>query len=102
VTPSGFRARGYGLADGSELARAVAAAHREVHGADPAVVASTGTTDARFYVNEGGVPALCYGPRVRGMHGIDEAVELDSIVAGARVLARFMANWLELPNEPPS
>jgi acetylornithine deacetylase len=102
VTPSGFRARGYGLADDSELAQAVAAAHREVHGVDPAAVASTGTTDARFYVNEGGVPALCYGPRVRGMHGIDEAVELDSIVAGARVLARFMANWLELPKEPSS
>jgi acetylornithine deacetylase/succinyl-diaminopimelate desuccinylase-like protein len=31
------------------------------------------------------------------MHGIDEAVELDSIVAGARVLARFMAGWLQSP-----
>jgi acetylornithine deacetylase/succinyl-diaminopimelate desuccinylase-like protein len=31
------------------------------------------------------------------MHGIDEAVELDSIVAGARVLARFMDAWLALP-----
>jgi acetylornithine deacetylase len=40
------------------------------------------------------VPALCYGPRVRNMHGIDEAVELTSIVAGARTLARFMASWL--------
>jgi acetylornithine deacetylase/succinyl-diaminopimelate desuccinylase-like protein len=34
------------------------------------------------------------------MHGIDEAVELDSIVAGARALARFMASWLEQPKEP--
>jgi acetylornithine deacetylase len=102
VTPSGFRAHGYALADDSELGRAVAAAHREVHGADPTVVGSTGTTDARFYLNEGGVPTLCYGPRVRGMHGIDEAVELDSIVAGARVLARFMASWLEQPKEATS
>ena len=100
VTPSGFRARGYALADDSTLVRAVADAHRAVHGADPPVVASNGTTDARFYLNEGGVPALCYGPRVRGMHGIDEAVELDSIVTGARVLARFMASWLEQPKEP--
>src|SRR4051812_36646241 len=38
VTPSGFRAHGYGLADGSELAQAVAAAHREVHDVEPAVV----------------------------------------------------------------
>jgi acetylornithine deacetylase len=48
-------------------------------------------------LNEGGVPAICYGPRVRGMHGIDEAVELASIVDGARALARFMASWLEQP-----
>jgi acetylornithine deacetylase len=97
VTPSGFRARGYSLHADSELADALAAAHRDVHGGDPAVLGSTGTTDARFYLNEGGVPALCYGPRVRGMHGIDEAVELNSIAAGARVLARFMASWLEQP-----
>ena len=97
ITPSGFRARGYALPNDSALARSLAAAHRDVHGADPAVLASDGTTDARFYLNEAGVPALCYGPRVRGMHGVDEAVELDSIVAGARVLARFMASWLEQP-----
>ena len=33
-------------------------------------------------------PALCYGPRVRDIHGVDEAVELASIVAGARTLTR--------------
>jgi acetylornithine deacetylase len=97
VTPSGFRARGYELAEGSALASAVSDAHRKVHGQEPETVATNGTTDARFYLNEGGVPALCYGPRTRGMHGFDEAVELDSIVAGARVLARFMAAWLETP-----
>lgn len=97
VTPTGFRARGYALADDSELAGAVSAAHRDVHGADPAVLRTDGTTDARFYLNEARLPTLCYGPRVRAMHGVDEAVELESIVAGARVLARFMSNWLEQP-----
>jgi acetylornithine deacetylase len=97
VTPSGLRAHGYALDDGSELARMLEAAHDAVHGEVPATVATDGTTDARFYLNEGGVPALCYGPRTRGMHGVDEAVELASIVAGARVLARFMAAWLDLP-----
>src|SRR3954468_7697465 len=97
VVPSGFRARGYDLPEDSELVQAVAAAHRDVHGVEPEVVDTTGTTDARFYLNEGGVPALCYGARTRGMHGIDEGVELESIVSGARVLARFMATWLEQP-----
>jgi acetylornithine deacetylase/succinyl-diaminopimelate desuccinylase-like protein len=33
------------------------------------------------------------------MHGVDEAIELASIVDGARVLARFMAAWLETPKD---
>ena len=49
------------------------------------------TTDARTYLNQAGVPAISYGPRTARMHGIDEAVELASIVAGARTLARFLA-----------
>ena len=48
------------------------------------------TTDARIYLNRFGVPALCYGPRTTHIHGLDEAVELRSIVDGARTLARFL------------
>ena len=51
------------------------------------------TTDARIYLNQFGVPAVAYGPRVRNIHATDEAVELDSIVAGARTLARFLAAY---------
>ena len=58
------------------------------------------TTDARFYLNEVGCPALCYGPTARHIHGIDEAVELASIVAGARTLARFIADWFATPTSP--
>jgi acetylornithine deacetylase len=47
----------------------------------------------RYYLNQFGVPAVAYGPRSRNIHGTDEAVELASIVAGARVLARFMAGF---------
>jgi acetylornithine deacetylase len=95
VRASGFRAEGYALDPESPLVQAVADAHAAAHGGRrPAIVGTNGTTDARFYLNQAGVPALCYGPRVRNMHGIDEAVELASIVAGARTLARFMASWL--------
>ena len=94
VRLSGFRAEPYALAPGSALTRALATAHADVHGAPPALVGTSGTTDARFYLNQAGVPALCYGPRVEGMHGVDERVELASVVAGARTLTRFMAAWL--------
>ncbi len=90
---NGFRAEGYALDAEHELVRELAAAHEDVHGERPAVQAGTATTDARYYVNQCGLPALCYGPRVRNIHGIDEAVELASIVSGARVVARFLARW---------
>ena len=51
------------------------------------------TTDARLYLNDAGVPAVCYGPTGHDIHGIDESVELRSIVDGARTLARFIADW---------
>ncbi|GAB3143001.1 ArgE/DapE family deacylase [Microbispora hainanensis] len=95
VTASGFRAAGYALADGHPLTTAMASAHREVHGADPLRYVMGTTTDARFYVNDFGVPALCYGPQVYDMHGIDESVELSSIADGAKVLARFLHHWFE-------
>jgi acetylornithine deacetylase len=94
VRPSGFRAAAYALADDAEVLAALRAAHAEAHVTVPDVVSTNATTDARFYLNEAGVPALCFGPRTRGMHGVDEAVELASIAAGARTLSRFMAAWL--------
>jgi acetylornithine deacetylase len=90
---NGFRAEGYELAADDPLVLAMAAAHRSAHGETPAVTTTAGTTDARFYRNQLGIPALCYGPRVENMHAADERVELASIVAGARTLARFLHSW---------
>jgi acetylornithine deacetylase/succinyl-diaminopimelate desuccinylase-like protein len=38
-------------------------------------------------------PALAYGPTARNIYAPDEAVELASIVRGARTLARFIASF---------
>ena len=49
------------------------------------------TTDARFYLNQFGIPAdLLRAARRATSTAVDEAVELQSIVAGARTLARFI------------
>jgi acetylornithine deacetylase len=93
VRPAGFRAEGYLIGEDHPLVRALAAAHERVHGAEPRRVVMGSTTDARYYLNQFGVPAVAYGPRSRNIHGTDEAVELASIVSGARVLARFMASF---------
>jgi acetylornithine deacetylase len=86
----GFRAVGYRLAPEHPLVGAVADAHEAVHGNRPQPYRLASTTDARHYLNALAIPALCYGPVVRNIHGVDEAVELASIVAGARTLTRFI------------
>jgi acetylornithine deacetylase len=90
---NGFRAEGYAQDPDTPVVRAIEAAHREVHGAAPALVSMGSTTDARFYVNRFGVPAAAYGPRTRNMHGTDEAVEIASIADCARVVARLLRDW---------
>lgn len=93
VVPCGLRAEGYGLDPDHALVAAMTAAHVDAHGHPPRVFAMGSTTDARTYLNDFGVPALCFGAAAHDIHGIDESVELDSIVAGARTLARFVRTW---------
>ena len=91
---NGFRAEGHALDAGHPLAAALARAHLDAHGERPAAAVLASTTDARHYLNECGIPAICYGPRTRNIHGIDEAVEIDSITAAARTIARFLLDYL--------
>jgi acetylornithine deacetylase len=100
---TGFRAEGYLLASDHPLANAMADAHASAHGGPPERTVMGGTTDARYYLNRFGVPALAYGPTARNIHAADEAVELASIVRGAQTLARFIAGFFAaggLPGEP--
>ncbi len=93
LRPSGFRAKGYAMPADDPLVSRMAEAHRSAYGDAASAIAMASTTDARLYLNDFDVPALCYGPVAHDIHGIDESVELSSIVAGARTLARFFADW---------
>jgi acetylornithine deacetylase len=93
IRPVGFRAEGHLLPADHWLADAMAAAHTAVTGAPPRRAPLGSTTDVRFYLNQFAVPALAYGPRARNIHAVDEAVELASIVTGAKALARFIADF---------
>jgi len=90
VTLTGFRAKGYLLDEDSALSSDLAAAHRAAHGTSPRAFTLGSTTDARIYLNDFGIPAVCFGAVAHDMHGIDESVELQSIVDAARTLARFL------------
>ena len=90
VRLTGFRAKGHLLAADAPLVRDMSAAHEAAHGVPPPAFTLGSTTDARAYLNDFDIPALCYGPIAYNMHGIDESVELQSIVDAARTLARFI------------
>ena len=72
---------------------ALAAAHARVFGAELPRRALTGTTDARFYGLNGGMPVLVYGARCENAHGFDERVELASLRRVTKALALFIADW---------
>jgi acetylornithine deacetylase len=93
IRETGFRAEGFVLAPGHPLAAALADAHADANGQPPHEFVLGATMDARYYLNQYGRPALAYGPVARNIHGADEAVELASIAAGARTLARFIAGY---------
>jgi acetylornithine deacetylase len=90
---NGYRAERYAQDPEHPLVRRLARAHESAHGTTPAAVSLGSTTDARYYLNQFDTPAVAYGPRTRNIHGVDEAVELQSIVDGARTLARFLDDW---------
>ena len=90
VESSGLRARGYLLDAESRLVQDLSAAHLDAHGVAAETFSLGSTTDARTYLNDFGIPAVCFGAVTQNMHGIDEYVELRSIVDAARTLARFV------------
>jgi acetylornithine deacetylase len=90
VTPTGFRARGYLLDAEAPLIRDLALAHRSAHSTQPKIYSLGTTTDARIYLGEFRIPAVCFGAVAHDMHGVDESVELQSIIDAARTLARFI------------
>ena len=64
-------------------------------GVEPRVEGMTAWVDAAF-LNESGVPAVCFGPGTIGMaHAADESAPLDEIEACARVLEAFARRFLD-------
>lgn len=90
VRQSGFRTEAHHIEHDHPLVSAITQAHAELHGSAPHASVIGSTTDARFYLNQAGIPAVCFGPVVRNMHGTNECVELDSIITGAQTLANFI------------
>jgi acetylornithine deacetylase len=96
VTYAGFQAEGMLVDMNQPMVDMLMACHHEVAGGTMPLIASTATTDARFFQLYGGIPATCYGPQSGNTHGIDEWVSIDSMMEVSTVLALFMARWCQL------
>ena len=93
ITYNGFQAEGYVLSGAQEPLRVLDSAHRTIFGEGLKPVASTGTTDARFFGLYADIPAIVYGPVAENIHGFDERVDLQSTLKVTQAMALFVADW---------
>jgi len=89
----GFQAEGWVLPQGSPAQQLLEQCHAQVTDEPLGQVASTATTDARFFGLYQGIPALVYGPIAENIHAFDERVSLDSMRRVTQTIALFIANW---------
>ncbi len=96
VVYHGFEAEGYVLKNADAPVAALERAHRSAFGTDLKEIATTATTDARFFGLYADTPALVYGPNADSIHGFDERVELNSVRRCTQAMALFIAEWCGL------
>jgi acetylornithine deacetylase len=77
----------------SPVVRLLQECHLSVTGESLALDPFTGSTDQRFFANQGGCDAIGYGPMGLGFHGADERVYIPSIRSTAKALALFALRW---------
>ena len=75
------------------LVDALSASYARRMGSSPALVATTGTTDARVFGHVGGIPRCVSGPIAEAAHGVGERVYLPSVVQTAQVMGLFIRDW---------
>jgi acetylornithine deacetylase len=76
----------------SSLIKEFQAGSQKVYGAVPEIAGASGGLDSRFghYFN---VPSISFGPTGANYHGIDEYVEIPSMLRVTKALALFVADW---------
>jgi acetylornithine deacetylase len=88
----GVQSQAYDETGNAELMQAMTLAHTRVRGQPPQVRQILGFVDTPLYLQHG-IPSLCYGPRGGNPHGLNEYVDLDSLVSCAQVVGEFVLEW---------
>ncbi len=68
---------------------------RQVTGEEVPLGGMSGATDARLLINQAAIPTVIYGPgSLDQAHAVDEHVEVDQLIRGARCYAAVIAEFL--------
>ncbi len=92
----GFQAEGFSADLSEPLFEELANVHKSISSRQIELMASTATTDARFFHLYGDTPATCYGPIAENYHSFDEWVSISSMIEVTKVLAVFISRWCGL------
>ena len=88
----GFACAGSEIAADHPLVTTLSGSHSQLGGTAPDIVPTTATTDARLFLHEG-IPAVCFGAWGENAHGVDERVNIPSMISAAQVIAVFIRDW---------
>ena len=92
VRYDGFACAGSEIDREHPLVTTLSGSYASLEGAAPALVSTTATTDARLFLQQG-IPAVCFGAWAENAHGVDERVNIPSMISAAQVLAVFIRDW---------
>ena len=84
---------GSAISKSEPLVRELAACAEAVLGTAPPVTGIEGPCDMFVFHQEFATPAVLWGPRGGNTHSADEYVDIDSLVAAAKVLLLFVHRW---------
>ncbi|HOQ98594.1 MAG TPA: ArgE/DapE family deacylase [Anaerolineae bacterium] len=75
-----------------ELLHLLGTAHRDVWHQEMEVRQILGFIDTRHYLAYG-IPSVCYGPMGANAHGVDEYLDLETLLPTAQAIALFVLRW---------
>ncbi|MEE4166606.1 MAG: ArgE/DapE family deacylase [Desulfocapsaceae bacterium] len=89
----GFRSDGHNVDRNLPAFNVLDSCHKSLTGEKAGTYIATCTTDLRAFYHYGNNQPTCFGPVAENIHGIDERVDIDSIMHVARTYALFLARW---------
>lgn len=92
----GFRSDGHVLPPDTPALKVLSRCHERISGRPAQPYTATCTTDLRAFHHFGNSQHTCFGPVADDIHGVDERVNLESVMHTARTYALFLADWCGL------